>query len=60
VRPGIVRKPRVRETSVVDAATKQRIVKTEKTLCAAVTVIFGVCNSVRLSQLFAVTSASVQ
>jgi hypothetical protein len=39
------------------SATKQRLVKTGKTICAAVTVIFGVCRSVTPSQLFLVTSS---
>jgi hypothetical protein len=32
-----------------EAATKQRLMKTEDFMCAIVTVMFGVCNSVRLS-----------
>jgi hypothetical protein len=32
-----------------NATTKQRLVKTDDFLCAVVTVIFGVCNSLRLS-----------
>jgi hypothetical protein len=38
-----------RERPPLEAATKQRLVRTEKTVCAIVTVIFEVCNSVRLS-----------
>jgi hypothetical protein len=45
------------ERPPLKAATKQQLVKTEKTpICALVTVIFGVCNSVKLSWLFVVTS----
>jgi hypothetical protein len=33
----------------LEAATKQRLMKTEDFMCAVVTVIFGVCNSVNLS-----------
>jgi hypothetical protein len=40
----------------LEAATKQRLVKAEKTSCVLLfTVIFRVCNSVRLSKLFVVT-----
>jgi hypothetical protein len=42
--------PRCRGTS----ATKQRLVKTEKVMCAVVTMIFWVCNPTKLSQLIAV------
>jgi hypothetical protein len=34
--------PEEGERPPLEAATKQRLVKTEKTLCAAVTVMFGV------------------
>jgi hypothetical protein len=37
------------ERPPLEAATKQRLVKTEKTMCAIVTVTPGACNSVRLS-----------
>jgi hypothetical protein len=32
------------ERPPLEAATKQRLVKIEKTLCAVVTLIFGVCK----------------
>jgi hypothetical protein len=51
---------RLGERLPLEAATKQRLIKTEKFMCAVVTVFFGVRNSVRLSQLFVVTSVSVQ
>jgi hypothetical protein len=47
---GTFREPRGRGTSAAEAATKQRLVKTEKTLsCAVFTGIFGASQSVRLS-----------
>jgi hypothetical protein len=33
---------------VVKSVTRKRLVKTEKIMCAVVTVIFGMCNSVGL------------
>jgi hypothetical protein len=48
------------ERPPLEAATKQRILKTEEFICTAVTVMFIVCNSVRLSYLFVVTSVGVQ
>jgi hypothetical protein len=37
------------DRSPLKAAAKQLLGKTENFMCAVVTVIFGVCNSVRLS-----------
>jgi hypothetical protein len=49
-----------KEVSPLEAATKQRLMKTEKTfMCVIVTVIFGVCSSLILS-LFVVTIISAQ
>jgi hypothetical protein len=36
------------ESPLLEAVTRKRVVKENKTLCAVVTAIFGVCNSVRL------------
>jgi hypothetical protein len=36
------------ESPLIKSVTRKHLVKTEKTMCAIVTVIFGVCNSVRL------------
>jgi hypothetical protein len=41
--------PEEGEHQSLEAAAKQRIMKTEKTLCAVDTMTFGVCNSMRLS-----------
>jgi hypothetical protein len=41
------------------ATTGEDIANWEDFTCAVVTVIFGVCNSVRLSQLFVVTDLQV-
>jgi hypothetical protein len=46
LRPRTVREHNGRGTSAVEAATKQRLGKTEKTMCAVVTVIFEkICRS---------------
>jgi hypothetical protein len=42
-------KPEEGECLPLEAAAKQRVVKTKKTLCAVVTSNFGVCNSVTVS-----------
>jgi hypothetical protein len=49
--------PEEGESPPLKAVTKQRLVKTEKTMRAVVTVIFGVCNSMSPSQLFVVKSS---
>jgi hypothetical protein len=53
----LVRNVRFSETliiTVLKSATRKRLVKTEDFMCAAVTVVFGVCNSARLLQLLVV------
>jgi hypothetical protein len=41
--------PEEGERRSLEAVTKEQLVKTEDLMCAVVTVIFGVCTSVRLS-----------
>jgi hypothetical protein len=54
---GQFRKPEEWEHPLLEVTTKQWLVKTEKTLmCAVITVIFGVCNSVSLLYLFVLMS----
>jgi hypothetical protein len=59
--PGTVREPRGRGTSAVRSRYQATPSEDwEDFMCAVVTVIFGVCNSVTLSYLLAATSVSVQ
>jgi hypothetical protein len=51
--------PEEGEGQQLEVATKQRLLKTEYSVCAAVTVIYGVCNSDSRSYL-QLRSASVQ